>query len=398
MSTVIWPFSPNWRQGVVDQREFRTDIAVTRSGKEQRRSLRSTPRRSLEFSCLIHGSRLREFVRFMDRQQNKDILMPDWVSYATLASDHPAGAGTAVLVSTAPAWMLPGTEVLLFSEMRQERRIVQTVSGTSVTFTFAGEAWSAGTKIYRALPGLLPLEVTAGMPTNQVLSVPVTFTVNVGALPQEPFPVAPISTSGFEVFTRTPNWGESVQSLFTFPISIVDYGRGRTQNYRPVDFGTTTRRGTFYGLSRSDADALVSTFYRAKGRRGEFFMPTGLPDMDLKITIAANNPLMRVEGREIFDAYAGEQVHRGVAVTLLNGQTYYRTVNGFTLITNGGATDTLLQLADGFPINISPADVLRISWMPRHRFGSDTIRISWLTDEIAEVPMAFVSLEALPGT
>ena len=51
----IWTFRPNWSGGVTERLEWLTDVLPSRVGAEQRRGLRLSPRRSLEFQLLLHG-------------------------------------------------------------------------------------------------------------------------------------------------------------------------------------------------------------------------------------------------------------------------------------------------------------------------------------------------------
>ncbi|HLP67781.1 MAG TPA: hypothetical protein VK181_09705, partial [Rhizobium sp.] len=51
----LWPWTINWKDGLNIAEEFKTDIIEARSGREQRIAMRSTPRKTLEFSILLRN-------------------------------------------------------------------------------------------------------------------------------------------------------------------------------------------------------------------------------------------------------------------------------------------------------------------------------------------------------
>lgn len=392
MTAIFWPFPINWANGLSETHEYRTEILSSRSGKEQRRSLRTTPRRRLEFSIQVTGTRLHKFNALMASSQNREITMPDWVAFTTTTTSLSAGGVTAT-VQSVPAWLTVGTQVLLFAPGALDSCVVHSISGNNITFTAASSAWPVGSRLYRALKGLVARELTATLPTNAVQTVPVSFEVTPASLALAASPAATASLGGWEIFERSPNWGSAVQTVFTSPLQTVDYGRGKITHFRPVPFNTKARRATYLGLSALDVSALVGAFHRAKGRRGELYVAEAVELGKLRNTWAANSTTMRVVGTDV----PNDTVHRAVAIYTTAGQVYYRTVTSINSFTDGMGADTIVNLTSGIPVTVTPADIRRISWLPRHRFGSDDLTINWLTDQVAEVSLSFVTLENRDG-
>ncbi len=69
--------TPNWRQPVQVTVAFRTDIVTSRSGREQRRALRSTPRRTVAYTTTVGGDDRRRLVNLLAAQQPDLLTLAD---------------------------------------------------------------------------------------------------------------------------------------------------------------------------------------------------------------------------------------------------------------------------------------------------------------------------------
>src|SRR6218665_3234173 len=71
----LFPFNPNWRESCKVSYEFKTDIATSRSNREQRRALRTTPRKKISFKVTL--AHVAPLDRFMARYQNQEVALAD---------------------------------------------------------------------------------------------------------------------------------------------------------------------------------------------------------------------------------------------------------------------------------------------------------------------------------
>lgn len=393
----VWPFAVNWADGFKVNLSFKTDIWASRSGKEQRRALRTTPRKTVEFSSITSGVKLRTFRALMASWQNKVMVMPDVTRkvYLTAAS---APGGTSVTLDAVKDWIVADATVVMIDGERREIRKVDYVTGLVVTFTASSGAWPAGAAVHPGLQGVLAGELSANQLTDSTARVNVRFEVDPASEPPRSAGSPVATLEGREVFTRKPNWRDGVDVSYQFPSEVVDYGRGVISRFRPISFSTQVFKATYVGRDPDNLLAIQQMFERAKGRRGEFHISTGMPDLVLNATALVGNFFIRVAGQEVFQAFSTDTVHRAIEVVMNDGTRFYRKLVGSTPITTVSdvdGDDTLIQLTGALPQTITPDTVSRISWLPAARFASDEMTIEYLTDEVGQTQLAIQTLEDL---
>lgn len=390
----VWSFLPNWSSGFSTSREYWTDIIPTRSRRENRRALRQTPRRRFEFqSVCANSTELREFNTLMGKVQDKPFIVPDWSRRSALSLD--AASGTDILTfDTLPNWMFEGRALFLWDRRTRPSAVyVDTIDGTEVTLqdTLAAD-WSTETVVLPGPVGKFSSELSTQNLTNTVKTIGVGFDVEAGSEPVSPA-TATATLGDREIFTLRPNWKEGVDDTLIWPSETVDFRRGSTAYFHPFLFPSMLRRASFVAQDHEGAEAITDLFDRMKGQRGEFYMPTGAPDIGPMLSLGGNNIL--VAGLQFMADFATSKVNKAIAVRLKNGTTLYRTVDSITesLIYPG---NSIMNLNESWPAPIPLSDVHWISWMPVWRFASDILTMDWLTNEVAQCELTMRSLEALP--
>lgn len=394
----VWPFPVDWKTGFRVNLSFKTETWASRSGKEQRRALRTTPRKSVEFTSITRGDKLRSFRALMASWQNKVMIMPD-VTRKVLLSAPAAGGSTSVTVDAVKDWTVADATVVLSEGERREIRKIDHVEGLTIFFTASGGAWSQGAKMHPGLEGTLSGDLRAAQFTDDKARVNVKFDVLPTTEPprDQGSPVATLE--GREVFTRTPNWKDGIDVNYQYPSEVVDYGRGVIATFRPIDFSTQLFKATYVGRDAANLTLIQQFYERMKGRRGEFHASTGLADLVIAQTALVGNFFLRVAGQEVFTAYAQDTVHRAIEVKMIDGTRFFRKLVGtdpITTVSDSFGDDTLIQVSAAWPYTLTPENVSRISWLPAARLASDDLTIEYLTDEVGQVQLAIQTLEDLP--
>lgn len=393
----IWPFTVNWADSYKITYDFKTEIITSRAGREQRIAHRSAPRKKVSFTTMLHKNDLQFFKNLMWSWQARSFVLPQ-VTHKTYSAAHmdPLDAFMTMRMPL-PAWLVPGVTLITESGTQREIRMVDHIVGADVYFKSSSpSAWSEGTIVYYAITGYFDQSVSAPRKTSTTVSM--DFTLNVVPLSEiYPTPPAPVlMLNGREIFDKRPNWANDVPVTHEHPVNELDYGYGIVSRFTPIDFGTMLRSHTYLARNVEEADAMVDLFRRSYGQQGEFYVPTWEHDMFPKVRAEATTQVMRVAGREFFEAYRDTTVNRGVAVRFKDGSMLYRQVLAISNITDAEGDDSGVSVTEAWGRAIDPADVEYVSWLLVCRFASDSFTIEFLTDSVAQFQTTVRSLENLP--
>lgn len=395
----IWPFLPNWRrQPYLVSREYRTEIITSRSGREQRRAMRQTPRKRIEYLTGVKGDCLRDFDRQVVASQREGRTIPERVRFVTLPSGLGSGA-TSVTIDPVPSWIAADAALMLVNGADQSVRTVASVVGTTVNFVESEAViWPAGTRLHPALDGYLEATIPSQLMAfahrvwRGVVDVSVIFHVDPGSEPEEDAGSAAATLAGREVFLTRPNrWTPISLNRLQEGAQSVDYGFGRVRRFFPVEFSTRLWEGSYTGCDFDNADELRQFFARMKGKQGEFYMPTWQADLVPTAGLTSAGTTITVSGTETDSTFSSSTVFKAIAVRKLDGTWITRTVTN--IAPSGGNSEITVGAAWGEDVALGSIDM--VSWLPVWRFASDILTMEWPRITVAETRMSFQMLENL---
>lgn len=432
-----WPFRPDWQQGVSEQFEYSTNIITSTDGHEQRIPRRPGFRRSMVFRhTLTDQAASTQYQAIMSTRQNRPMLVPQW-HLPTRVAAAPTGQSYLMLTGTMPAWMKTGGKVLITDHNgRQQLNTIQGVSGlrlglaTSLVFPV-----TAGDKVYPAWMGLMNPELSSNRKSAAYMQGEVTFLmlpqedgrtaavydgvrpaqfwinmvdlwtkrVNTAANPifqplpfdwpvqgiLDRFPVTlPVGDDDREVLARKPNWISEVGVTDNWVYEVINYFNGPVIPYTGENRGKRTVQARWSLLTPDDITDFLMLIQRLKGTQYAVWLPSWNADFNLTRDVTAGNTIY-VQHNAILDEGLLDLSTVGICInTKLNGLLCARVTSWSV-----GGVETVLTLDRDIPVDVPLGEVAKVSLLWRVRQASDKAELTWLTDQVAEVQMSFITVQ-----
>ncbi|PTX49061.1 hypothetical protein IQ03_02464 [Gemmobacter caeni] len=391
--SVFLPVVPNWRFPVRDTYEFRTEILSSRDGTESRSALREHPRRKIEFTALLDGSRNRDMAMAMAAGRDGRFEIADYTAEPAFITAVAATATTLTLLSDGPPWLDGAlSEVAIVSSRTARKVTVAGIAGNTITLDGQiGVAIPDGAAIYPVLDVIQSQSLTVSVYTTRLTSVDMAFDVTPGTSLDDSSDSDILSAGAFYgryVLLKKPNYMRSPRLNFEMTFERVDFERGIVNTYAPVPFTRRSLSAEYVGFDRPGVRELLDLFLRNKGKLGEIYVPTWGDDFPPVIGITGTT--LTVAGRTFYDAYATDEAHTAFLLKKSNGDMVPFEIQSMSL-SSGNTVLTLDRT-----VGLSPVEVSSVSWMHVCRFANDALVIDWETNTIASVVLPFISLKNMP--
>ena len=388
---LLFPFLPNWKTPVKETLEWKTDIVVSYSGLEQRRLIRSKPRRSLTYSALLTGQEASRMENLLWGWQNRPFVLPVCLDKTSLTVAANIGDTVLHVGSTTDMSFAAENPTVLYRSSSVSA-LYATASFTSNTITLSDpleENWPMGTAVYPGMVARLPKAIPGKRYTSGAIDITVDADFDPGVaevnLPAE---AAPTSYLGYEVLLDQPNWGKPLDHTFNYEYEIRDSETGGVFTRATEVLQKISRRYAWLLHDRDNAMSFRSFIARREGRLVPVWIPTWHLDFKVVRAEASGSHEIKVEDN-LFFLLSGESPYRlHIYVRLRNG---FRWAAELENVTMDGA-DTILTTVEAAPSAFSPADVVGLHLLMLNRLESDAVTFSWHTLGVATVEADFVTI------
>jgi hypothetical protein len=198
-----------------------------------------------------------------------------------------------------------------------------------------------------------------------------------------------------ELFLKKPNWASSVNLKFESDFEEIDFDYGVTARLRPIGYSTRALKLSFVNELYEDMLLMENFFRRMKGRRGEFYMPTGLHDIVLDRESPLGSRSISIAGGQFAKDYKNSTVFKAAMIYFSDGTSYISLIEEIFEETVLGEKLSTIAFFEDFPQNVSPDTVDKICWLPAWRFGSDNMTFEFITDRVSTVSFTAITVEDL---
>lgn len=364
----VWTIRPNWRGGITERLEWKTDVMQSDTGVEQRRSVRVSPRRSLEFTVNPTRGQRTYLDLALHRLGAVEWLLPLWHDQGTLTVAALAGQKT---VAFDNRWRehITGGKALLYVSRQQWAVIdinAQDDAGLYAVANLAA-AWPKGTKVYPLRRALLDERTSISNLTSRVGQSQVLFTINEANDFPEVMPDDAVF-GGMPVMTIEPNRTAEIKLDHLRQTDEQDGEIGL--RYRTDDAGRAfgVQSYNWQVRGRQAQARFRSLLYWLRGRQRSIYLPSFNDDLLLTKPAAAGARSVTIEQAGI--GYVGQG-------SPIPGRARFWTGTEMVLHSAMGVAGSAAEevLTIGTPLVGSYAPGASWSFMEAARLASDTLEI-----------------------
>lgn len=396
LTDLTWQYPPNWAQEYEVEYEFKTDVITSANGREQRRQVRQTPRRTSKFNIgLLSNTKRREFNKIMVGAQSARFFVPEYTRYVTTTTLMGPNEIEVDIDQLPPWWFEHDNYVILKYGDQWSLRKVDSVGYESnsnlqtVIFKSDDElSWPVGTRIYRALSSWASEEISGNMLTNTIQTAAMTFVTLPGSEAIEP-PSSPLNTyDGRELWLKKPNWADPPTITHFQPATLLDVGQGRMERVKEIEHQTQRLVLTYVGRNFAGSEELRQFFFRCAGQCHEFYMPTWQDDITLRDPVEAVDTQVVIAGIDFASFYSQDPVRVGGAIAFLMNDGTIHYVNTLSIFAAEDSNDepiSVIELQTALGFTAALDEIERICWVPLWRMATDTMTVKWLTSAVCEV-------------
>lgn len=387
----VWSFEPDWSEKVSETFEWLTKVLRSRTGAEQRRALRYTPRRYVEYASMLHQDRRTLFDNTVNGIGIGDYYLPLWHEAYPVAQITGAALS---MPSVAQSDIRSGSVLWLQGDDKGEIREVDRIVGTIVFLTgptaFEGQSGIIAHPAQRArfteLPRLSRRTDALGVAQGKFQMI------GSQAQPGEDVDLSGLSQLSTyrdrPLFLMPPDERENLDYGYERIIETIDNRTSvpRFVNVSPVPF--TTQKYTWRIVGQEEYRKFVKLLYAIRGRLTAFYMPTFFSDFELtrSFTAGSGNLYVRNTG---FSTYAKALKNRqDICIEYADGSHHCTRIAGANVVDEH---EERLVLADPAPAGIP----VMISFLVESRFDQDIIELAHDTDT-AGVTVASILIRGTP--
>lgn len=367
-----WSIKPNWANGITETLAWLTDVMISPSGAEQRRSVRLTPRRSFEFTANPVNEERTFLDLCLEQLGNETWMLPLWHDKARLSTQAEIGDTRLVFDTRYREYVVGGSAILYTDAFDYQVVTITAIDDSGLDVNAIGTVAPQGQEIYPLQPAYITNRSGYTSLTNRVGQAQIEFTLD-GANPFDPgdevFPLL----DGSPVFSTSPNWGDSLDFKTNTLDFKVDSTYGRVYRSAEVARAFSSQGWSVASKGRAAQWAVRQMLYRQRGRARDLWMPTFNDDVRLYQDVTATNNLLDI--RKIgLDYIGGPKPGRN--------RLWFPSTGEVSLITGMGTAvapaSERLVLSGGL-VHAYPKSTVA-SFLDRCRMDSDTITINHQTD------------------
>lgn len=384
----LWPVDPNWRNDVAETLMWLTDVLQSETAAEQRRRLRSNPRRTVE-ATFSRWAAMNQFIYNMVGGVGQgSMLLPLWWDQTRLTQDVPAGTiiipgdfhlkefpvgSVAVIRGENPYAYTP---VLVVGNNGDNLAVAAELTdpipaGSTVTPVRVAQLWQGGSET----------ALTSGVSEHRLRMNIVEFYAE-----NADWGGIFYGETGKPVAIVEPNWAGGITLQTTRNSFTLDNEVGNVLFTDPTRQPRATMKCEYQIHTRAEMRVFRDLIHAMQGRYRTFHVPTFKDDFDLIRDISASEGALIVEpcGYTQFNN-ASRSIFRYIMIEKYDGTRFFNSI----ISSRVSNSEEWLYLAETFG-NHQASDIRRICYAPVARLDIDNVEISRTTNLVAAVSLTYL--------
>ncbi len=389
MTTLFpWLADPDWSRGVTETLEWKTDVLQSPTGAEQRISRRLSPRRTFEFTTLVHDTGRQRFENMLWQGCAGTWAMPVYPDVFALPAAVSSGVAALSIPTAGRDFTVGGTVLLKTDESPAATSRMVTIAGIAGNVLQLAspltDSWPAGSLVYPVRKTVLTEPPSLSRLTGSATTAQVRFRI----AEHNTFSDAPVLTQyrGHPVLESETDWGESVSGSYQPLIRELD--NSSSIPYRLDTAGRPFWRQThnWFTVNRQAQTSLRQLLWYLRGRQRPIWVPGQTLDFSPRSAISGNSVDVVEAG---FTELGIRPGRRDICILLADGTRYYRRIAAVSLVS--GAERLVL---DGDSINTGSHPIVSVSLMTLARQDTDSVSWEHVTDAdgVARVATTFTGV------
>ncbi len=394
MTLPVWSFRPDWSQGMLEALEWATSVQKSNTGAEQRRSLRLSPRRTIETNMVVADTDRQRFDLAISAAGATNWNIPLWWDISKLTADAPLGTETVSIEDTTTTEFKVGGLVFFRGPDVYTYEVRQVTAKTANTLTLdmgTVRAWKKGTKLLPMKEAFLSEQPTLTRHADEAG----TYTANWQVAETNDYVDAAFTEfyRGYPIFRKRPDDSTDLTTTFTRILDTLDNNYAIPKQQDLAGFAFTAQSHQFYVAGKQQMADFRGLLYALRGQITPVWLPTFFADITLARPIADGDTTVTIKRNGISEFFTVIPVNRQDIIFDPRGNeapAVYRRILG--AVDNGDGTETV-TVDSAFTQAIFAADLKRISWIYLARLSTDRIEINHQTDNagVAQVSTIFQS-------
>ena len=381
---VEWAFRPDWTEGITERLAWLTEVLASRTGAEQRRSLRLSPRRSFELRCIVEAEDRTRLDLALAAWGARTWALPVWPDVQLLASPLAADATSIACNTTGRDFRAGGLVMLMGASPAQveSAEVLSVAAGLLTLVRPLVQAWPLGTLLCPARTADLAEQPEVVRRNDRVAQVSARF--EVAEVCDWPLAWPGASYRSAPVFETRPEESRDVRAGWVRLQAVLDNNSALPQRTDTAGQGFAMQAHRWQLMGRTEQAAWRSLLYALAGRRGVVWLPTHADDLVL-VAIAASDALsIDVRNVGLFRLSGGTPIRgrRDMRIELSDGSVVHRRISGISEV-SASVERLALDAPPGAvlrPTGSAGVSVNRISFMTLARLEQDDVELLHITD------------------